>query len=100
MLRRAEASQRALLAAARFDARARLVRTTRCHWSYKDSRGTQGAVIGILQSRDSPDEPRTAANIRAVPAFRQDRRAARAAAVTLGRPNGCRAADPAIFRDI
>src|SRR6266849_9467352 len=42
MLRRAEASQRALLAAARFDARARLVRTTRCHWSYKDSRGTQG----------------------------------------------------------
>src|SRR5258706_15273219 len=42
MLRRAEASQRALLAAARFDARARLVRATRCHWSHKDSRGTQG----------------------------------------------------------
>ena len=47
-------------------------------------------------SRDSPYEPRTAANFCAFPAFWQDRRAALAAAVTLGSPNGCRAADLAI----
>src|SRR5258708_4868833 len=62
-------------------------------------------VLGLITqpvplNRDSPDEPRTVANIRAIPAFRQDRQAARAAAVTLGRPNGCRAAGPATFRDI
>src|SRR5260370_30542561 len=53
MVGRAEASQRVLVAEARFDGRARLVRTTRCHWSYKDSRGTQGRSYrnkaGILQ---------------------------------------------------
>jgi hypothetical protein len=70
------------------------------HRRIEEQRAKTGRVRVIVLNRDSPDEPQTVANIRAIPALRQDRRAARAAAVTLGRPNGCRAADPAIFRDI
>jgi hypothetical protein len=51
-------------------------------------------------SRDSPYEPGTGANFCAFPAFWQDKRVALAAAVTLGSPKGCRAADLAVFPGI
>jgi len=41
-------------------------------------------------SRDSPDDSQTGVNIRAFPAFPQDRREAQMATGTTGGPNGSR----------
>ena len=63
----------------------------------------QGSVASqelLSMVRDSPYEPRRGAKFCAFPPFWQDGRVAWAAAVTLGSPNGCRAADLAVFPGI